>query len=320
MIWPSRLRRRLRALLRKEEIDREMDEEMRLHIEMEAEELVRTRGLSPEDARRRARLAFGGAERFREEGRDARGVRLVDETLADLRHAARACVKRPGFAAATTLTLALGIGASTAVFSVVYGVLLKPLPFHEPGALVSVRHNEPTIGTMNHGPGTYFVYRDQQRSFEAIGAWEAGRVSITGQGEPEQVEALAVSSTTLPLLRVQPLLGRPLTAQDDAPGAPRRALLSHGYWQRRFGGAATVLGKTMQIDGAPAEIIGVLPPSFRFLNEDPAVVLPLPLDPATANDVMFDFQVLARLKPGVTLEPANADQGRMITLLPQGFE
>lgn len=244
---------------------------------------------------------------------------MLEELLADLRHATRICVRRPGFAAATMLTLALGIGASTAVFSVVHGVLLKPLPFEEPGELVSVRHQEPTIGVMNHGPGTYFTYRDNQRSFEAIGAWESDEATITGQGEPEQVEVLAVSSTTLPLLRVQPLLGRPFTAEDDAPGGPPRAILTHGYWQRRFGGEATVIGRTVEVDGAPAEIIGVLPPSFRFLNSDPAVVLPMPLDAATADDVMFDFQVLARLKPGATLDQANAEMERMITLLPQGF-
>ena len=319
MTWPSRLRRRLRALVRKEQIDQEMDEEMRLHVEMEAEELVRTRGLSPEEARRQARIAFGGVERFREEGRDARGVRVLEELLADLRHAARVCSKRPGFAAAAVLTLALGIGASTAVFSVVHGVLLKPLPFDEPGRLVSVRHQEPTIGVMNHGPATYFTYRDNQRSFEAIGTWESDEATITGQGEPEQVEVLTVSSTTLPLLRVQPVLGRPFSAEDDAPGSPPRALLTHGYWQRRYGGAETVIGRTLEVDGAPAEIIGVLPPSFRFLHGDPAVVLPMQLDPASATDVMFDFGAVARLKPGATLAQANTDVERMISLLPSGF-
>ena len=246
-------------------------------------------------------------------------VGVLGGWLADLRHAARACARRPGFTAATVVTLALGIGGSTAVFSVVYGVLLKPLPFDEPGRLVSVRHQAPALGVVNHGPGTYFTYLESQRSFEGIGAWEGGEANITGAGDPEQVEVLSVSSATLPLLRVQPVLGRPFTAEDDTPGSPPRAMLTHGFWQRRYGGAQTVIGQTLEIDGAPAEIVGVLPPSFRLLNRDPAVVLPMRLDPAEATAVEFDFGALARLKPGVTVDEANADLARMIRLLPEGY-
>jgi putative ABC transport system permease protein len=322
MTWLDRLRRRVAALLHKEEMDRDMDEELRFHIEMEAEELVRTRGLSPSEARRQAMLAFGGMERVREEGRDTRGVRVLEELLADLRFAARMCSKHTGFAAATVLTLALGIGASTAVFSVVYGVLLKPLPFPEAERLVSVLHRAPAVNLdeVNQGPATWFTYLDNQRSFDAIGAWESDEVSITGRGDPEQVEVLTVSHTTLPLLRVQPLVGRFFRAEDDAPGSPPRAVMSYGYWQSRFGGAEDVVGQTLEVDGVPAEIIGVLPSSFRFLDSDPAVLLPMGLDRAEATSFGFDFQVLARLKPGVTLAEANADVARMIPLLPPAFE
>jgi putative ABC transport system permease protein len=322
MAWLNRLRRRLRALARKEEIDREMDEEMRFHLEMEAEELVRTRGLSPQEARRQAMRDFGGVERFREEGRDARGVRVLEELLADLRFAARMCSKHVGFTAATVLTLALGIGASTAVFSVVYGVMLKPLPFQESERLVSLLHRAPAVNLdeVNQGPATYFTYLDNQRAFEALGAWESNEVSITGGGDPEHVEVLTVSHGTLPLLRVQPLLGRLFRAEDDAPGSPPQAVLTHGYWQRRFGGDGRVVGRTIQVDGVSAEVIGVLPPSFRFLDEDPAVLLPMGLDRAQADQVEFDFQLLARLKPGVTLAQATADVGRMIPLLPPALD
>jgi putative ABC transport system permease protein len=322
MAWLNRLRRRVRALARKAEIDREMDEEMGFHIEMEAEELVRTRGLSPQEARRQAMLAFGGLERFREEGRDARGVRVLEELLADVRFAARMCSKHLGFATATVLTLALGIGASTAVFSVVYGVLLKPLPFQEAERLVSLLHRAPAVDLdeVNQGPATYFTYLDNQRAFEALGAWESDEVSITGGSDPEHVEALTVSHTTLPLLRVEPVAGRLFRAEDDAPGSPPQAVLTHGYWQRRFGGAESAVGQVIEIDGVPAEIIGVLPSSFRFLDMEPAVLLPMGLDRARADRIEFDFQVLARLKPGVTLSQATADVARMIPLLPPALD
>ncbi|HEX3274202.1 MAG TPA: ABC transporter permease [Gemmatimonadales bacterium] len=321
MVWLNRLQRRVRALRHKAALDRDMDEELRSHIEMEAEDLVRTRGLSPVEARRQAMLAFGGMERVREEGRDARGVRLLEESLADIRFAARMCSKHIGFAAATVLTLALGIGASTAVFSVVYGVLLKPLPFPSPDRLVSLLHRAPAVSLdqVNQGPATYFTYLDNQRAFEGIGAWDADEASITGRGEPEHVEVLNVSHATLPLLRVQPLVGRLFRAEDDAPGHPPRAVLTYGYWQGRFGGAADVVGQTLQVDGVAAEIIGVLPRSFRFLDRDPAVLLPMGLDRSQATGLEFGFQALARLKPGVTLAQANADVARMIPQLPQAF-
>ena len=239
----------------------------------------------------------------------------------DVRYAMRMAVRRPGFAAGAVLTLALGIGATTAIFSVVYGVLLKPLPFHESARLVSIAHRAPGINLplVFHGRATYFTYRDSGRVFEGIGAWETNEVSITGGGDPEQVEALTVSDATLPQLRVQPLLGRLFNAEDDAPGSPLRVVLTHAYWQRRFAGAQTVIGQTMDIDGQSAEIIGVLPATFRFLRTDPAVLLPMQLDRADATGVEFDFAALARLKPGVTIEDANADLTRMIALLPDGF-
>ena len=239
----------------------------------------------------------------------------------DARYALRMAIRRPGFSAGAALTLGLGLGATTAIFSVVYGVLLKPLPFHDSARLVSVMHSAPGINVplVNHGPATYFTYRDNQRVFEGIGAWESTEVSITGSGDPEQVEALAVSDTTLAQLRVQPLLGRLFDAEDNTPGTPLRAILTHGYWQRRFGGAQTVLGQSIEIDGSTVDIIGVLPSSFRFLRTDPALVVPMQLDRADAAGVEFDFQALARLRPGITIDDANADIARMIPLLPEGF-
>ena len=237
----------------------------------------------------------------------------------DVRYAARVFSKQPAFAAAAVLTLALGIGATTAIFSVVYGVLLKPLPFHEPERLVSLQQIAPHGAGTNHGPGTYLTYRENHQVFEGIGAWDPTEVSITGGGDPERVQGLLVSASTLPLLRVQPILGRAFSAEDDTPGAPRRVMLTHGYWQRRFGGADNIVGQQLVIDGRPAEVIGVLPASFKFLRTRPAIVLPMPLDVNAPRGISFGFQALARMKPGVTLAQANADVARMISLLPPTF-
>src|SRR5262245_21116642 len=174
----------------------------------------------------------------------------------DMRYAGRVFRKQPGFAAAAVLTLALGIGATTAIFSVVYGVLLKPLPFQDPERLVSLKQVAPHGAGTNHGPTTYLTYRENQQAFEAIGAWDPAEVSITGAGDPERLQALLVSSSTLPLLRLQPTIGRLFDAQDDTPGNPLHVMLTYGYWQRRFGGADDVIGQTLVIDGRPAEVIG----------------------------------------------------------------
>jgi putative ABC transport system permease protein len=244
---------------------------------------------------------------------------VTSDLWQDLRCAARIFWKQPAFAATAVLTLALGIGATTAIFSVVYGVLLKPLPFHEPERLVTLRQHAPHGAGTNHGPATYLTYRENQRAFEAIGAWDPTEVSITGAGDPERVQALLVSAATLPLLRVQPVLGRLFRAEDDMPGAPLRVVLTNGYWQRRLGGAGNVVGQLLAIDGRPAEVIGVLPSSFKFLRTRPDIVLPMPLDVNANRGISFGFQALARLKPDVTLAQANTDVARMISLFPPVF-
>jgi predicted permease len=241
------------------------------------------------------------------------GGRLLTDLTQDLRYAARMLRMRPGFAAVAILTLALGVGATTAIFSVVYGVLLKPLPLHEPDRLVGLYHSRSGDGTslVRQGPATYFTYRDHNRVFEDVGAWNSIQVSITGRGEPERVEALSVTDGTLPLLRVQPVLGRLFSKEDDAPGSPPRVILTYGYWLRRFGGAEDVIGHSLRIDDTPREIVGVLPSSFEFLRTDPEVLLPMRLDRANVW-LVFYFRAIARLKPGVTFADANADVARMI--------
>ena len=329
--WSREVRTRLSSLHLSPTREAEIVDELSQHLDDRYRELL-AGGTSPDEAARLTLVEFRSGHALAQHMAPLRQSHAptpatpaaptgmwVSDLGQDLRYASRMFRKQPGFTATAVLTLALGIGATTAIFSVVYGVLLKPLPFHEPERLVSLLHTVPD-GSRNHGPATYFTYRDNQRAFETVGAWESNDVTITGRGEPEHAFVLSVSDGTLPLLRVQPVVGRLFNAADDTPGSPLRAVLTHGYWQRRFGGDDGVIGQSLNIDGAPAEVIGVLPASFKFLRETPALLLPMQLDRAEADHIEFDFQVLARLKPGADLAQANADVARMIGLLPPMWE
>jgi predicted permease len=330
--WAPHVRVRLASLRLSPTRETEIVDELSQHLEDRYRELI-AGGTSPDEATRLALADFQSSTLL---GHKMAALRqghvtaphtlgaptghMVSDLWQDVRYAVRIFCKLPAFAATAVLMLALGIGATTAIFSVVHGVLLKPLPFHEPDTLVSLSHHAPHgVGTV-HGPATYLTYRENQQAFEAIGAWDPTEVSITaGGGNPERVEALLVSATTLPLLRVQPVIGRVFGTEDDTPGNPLRVVLTYGYWQRRFGGAENIAGQTVAIDGRQSEVIGVLPASFTFLRTRPEIVLPMPLDSTAPRNISFGFQALARLKPGVTLAEANADVARLISLLPPAF-
>jgi predicted permease len=329
--WPREVRERLSSLRLPPAREAEIVDELSQHLDDRYRESIAA-GMSTEDAAHAALALFQSGNVLAQQMASLRQSQIPPRITPgaptghpfrdfgqDLRYAARTFSKQPGFAAAAVLTLALGIGATTAIFSVVYGVLLKPLPFDEPDRLVSVRQFAPHGAGTNHGRATFLTYRETQQVFEGIGAWDPAEVSITQFGEPERVQALLVSSATLPLLRVQPAIGRFFSVEDEAPGSPLRVILTHGYWQRRFGGARSVVGRRLVIDGTPGEVIGVLPASFTFLRTRPEVLLPMELDVAAPRWISFGFQALARLKPGVTLAQANADVARLISILPPVF-
>src|SRR3954451_3380041 len=221
------------------------------------------------------------------------------------------------FTAITLLTLAIGIGANTAVFSVVEAVLLKPLPYPKADELVFVSHS--ALGIKLHdvrmAPFTYFVYREDARVFQDIGLWSRDSLSVTGLAEPEQVDGLDVTDGTLPILGVQPVLGRTFSLKDCSPGNPETTLLSYGYWQRKFAGDQGVVGRSIRIDGKPHEIIGVLPKGFQLGGRDAALVIPFQFDRAKTRLGNFSYQGVARLKPGVTAEQASADLARLIPVM-----
>jgi putative ABC transport system permease protein len=234
----------------------------------------------------------------------------------------RRFTRAPMFTSTVLLTLAIGIGANTAVFSVVNGVLIKPLPYPRAEELVAIWHSAPGVvgfkeGTVNVSPTMYFSYRDEGRVFEQLGIWSRGGVTVTGLSEPEQVRSLSVTHGVLDAVGVPPALGRSFSREDDTPGTPETVLLTHGYWQRRFGGDRLVLGRTITIDSKPRTVVGVMPDGFRFLDADTDVILPHRFDRSRLFLGNFSFQGIARLKPGVTLAHANADVAR---ILPIWFE
>ena len=319
-----RLRNRIwswvRAVARRTRMEREMDAELRFHIEAFAEDLVRG-GMARQEALRRARLEFGGIERAKEECREARAVDFIDSLLQDLRFGLRMLGKTPGFTAMATLTLALGIGANTAVFGVVNSVLLKPLNYPKAAELVALHQVAPGaagLADFENGlllsPSMYFTYAEQNHAFQSLGVWVTGTANVTGVAEPEQVRTVELSDGVLQTLSVPPEIGRWLSPADQVPGGPERVMLSHGYWQRRFGGDRSAVGRNLTVDSRPREIVGVLPPGFRLVDAEFDVIVPLAFDRGKLILAGFGYQGIARLKPGVTLAEADADLTRMLPI------
>jgi predicted permease len=226
------------------------------------------------------------------------------------------------FTAITLLTLAIGVGANTVIFSVVEGVLLKPLPYPHAEQLIGVWHTAPAIQmiNLNMAPSLYFTYREQNTTLQDVGAYAGDAVNVTGAGEPEHVRGLDVTDGTLPMLGVTPALGRLFTRKDDSAGSPETVLLSYAYWQQKFGGASSVIGSSITLDGRTRQIIGVLPKGFQFLDyEDAAIIMPFQWDRSKVKLGHFSQEGVARLKPGVTMEQASADLARLIPVANRSF-
>jgi len=241
---------------------------------------------------------------------------------SQLKQVLRRLGRAPMFTAFTLITLAVGVGGNTVVFSVLEGVLLKPLPYPKPDELIGVWHTAPGINIkdLNMAPGNYFIYREQNQSFQDVGVYQGDSVSVTGLAEPEQVDALDVTDGTLSLLGIPPMQGRLFTHQDDSPGSPDTVILTYGYWHKKFGGSSSAIGQSLTVNGTPREIIGVLPQRFHFLDwSDRAVILPLKWDRNKTFLGNFSYEGLARLKLGVTMEQASADIARMLPIVSRTF-
>jgi putative ABC transport system permease protein len=304
---------RLRASLRRGKVEREMDAEMRFHLEMETAENIR-RGMSEEEARRTALRSFGGVEQVKESYRDLSRFRWIEGLWQDARYGARMLRTQPGFTLVAALTLSLGIGANTAIFSVVNALVFNPLPYPDPQRLVWVtnvfRGDELIGGDM------YFTFQAESKTFDHLAAYIAGTRVLRGQGEPEQVNTVVATASVFPAIGVPPWLGRVFTPEEDQPGVPPVVVLSHDYWRRRFSGDPSIVGQSATFGKESWQVIGVMPPGFRFLPEYRIggmadVWVPYALDKRRELDgkgaSIIEGGVFGRVKPGVSVEQARAE-------------
>jgi putative ABC transport system permease protein len=304
-----------RNYFRRSKADREWREEMEAHIEMATDEFL-AEGMTPEQARAAALKQAGNLIARREEIYTMNGLGL-DSIGSDVRYALRGLRHQPTFTITALLTLALGIGANTAIFGVIDSILIRPLAYPHAEALVGIWHTAPGFGNFGENlectPSMYFTYRDENRTFEHFGVWGSSGATVTGTAEPELPRALLVTYGVLDALDVQPLLGRWFSQADDTPGTPETVILTYGYWQRRFGGDQSIIGRRLTINSKPTMVIGVMPQQFRF-GRDPELILPWRFDRSQVFLGDFSYQGIARLKPRVTIAQANADEGRMLKI------
>jgi predicted permease len=303
--WFYTMPLRLRSLFRRRQVEAELDEELRYHLERKIEEYI-AQGLAPEQARYAAFRAMDGLEQRKEECRDMRRLNGIENLFQDLRYGLRMLAKSPGFTAVAVLTLALGIGANTAIFTTVNTVLLESMPYPDPDRIVQLMLFSTCCG---HGAASvpeFIIWRAQKNVFQEIAANDSNRggVNLTGGESPEQLMALHVSADYFPVFGAKIEMGRTFSADEDRPGGPRIVVISSGLWHRRFGGDRGLLGKTLLLGGEPHVVIGVLGPGFAA---DPVaeIWLPLQADLDSTNPGHF-LRVAARLQPGVTLEMARA--------------
>ena len=289
--------------------DQEMSDEMAFHIESKTRELVEG-GMSETDARFEARRRFGSVLKQKEAGHEIRTGRFFEDVLRDARVMGRGLRRTPGFTLAVVLTLALGIGANTAIFSIVDQVLLRPLPYPEGDNLAMVYEARNSNSHNSVSPATWLDWQRDNHTLESVAAWAAGRsATLTGAGEATRLGVQAVSAEFFPLLRVPPMLGRTSNEDDDRPNAPDVVVMSHRLWQTRFGGDRNVVGRFIQLNDTPTQVIGVMPPGFRFVYHDIDAWVPLQLDrnaPWRESGGRF-INVVARVKAGTGIATARAD-------------
>ncbi len=306
---------RLRSFFRARGADAELDDELQFHLEQQIEENL-ARGMTRQEARDAALRAIGGITQIKEQCRDTRGLHWLENLANDLRYAIRALRQSPGFLTVAVLTLALGVGANTAIFSVINAVLLSPLPYADPDRLVMVKEVLPLIAPAPiavSGPDIYQIQK-LNHVFEAVGGMRIWTYELSGIAEPQRVIANRTSSDLFKVLGVQPLLGRPFTDEEE-PIGHHVVILSYRLWQQRFGGDRNVLGRTVDLDREPYTIVGVMPRSFIFplpgIGQGPAadVWVPLALTKEELSDIgdNFNYAVFARLKPKMAITQANAD-------------
>jgi predicted permease len=320
MTLGSRLRSWLRMIVQRSRVESEMDAELRFHMEAYADDLVR-RGVAREEALRRARLEFGGVERAKEECREARGASFIETLVQDIRFASRILRKSPGFTAVAVLTLAVGVGASAAVFSLVNAILLKPLPYPDSSRIVLPELISPpgvNLGSeyFPWGQAQFRMLTRDTHPFQTVSAFQNDTFNLTAAGEPASLDGFRASQEFFPALGVSPVLGRAFTAEEDQPGHEYEVILSDRLWHDRFAADHGILGRTVELNGSAYTVVGVMPAGFAFpraeempssfnFPREPQLWVPLAI-PAEPKPGLSELAVIGRLKPGVTVAQAQA--------------
>jgi hypothetical protein len=287
----------LDRIFRRRQLRDELGEELRGHVEEKTEQLMRLENLPRTEARQAALRAFGNPALVETRSREVWQWPRLESVLADLNLTRRRLIKSPGFATTVLLTVAIGIGANTAVFSVVNSVLLKPLPYPDSNRLVSLWLNAPGaagLASFQNGlplsASMYFAFSENNRSFQSLGIWTANKANVTGLARPEEVSVVFVTDGVLEALGVPPLTGRELTAADQVPNGAMNVVLGYGYWQRRFGGDRSVIGRTIVIDSITRTIIGVMPRGFRIVDQDFDILTPFAFERNKQQLSRFAYQ------------------------------
>lgn len=316
--WFLQLRAALRSILRWRHAEHELDEEIRYHVERQIEEGLKA-GLAPDEARYAALRAMGAIEKSKEESRDLRRGRLVSEFLGDLRYAGRALRRTPGFAALAILTMAVGIGANTAVFSVVNGVLLKPLPYADADRIVTLSSSNVTTGQINPlvTLANFRDWRDQSSAFEAMATYRGGEAPVTPGDTAEYARHANVDVQLFRVLGIEAFIGRTFSKEDALPSDHPVALISHAYWQTRYGGDPGILKRTIRVGAGVRPIVGVMPPEFHFPNRTD-VWTPQP-DPRAPSRTNHSFLAVARLKPQASVQSAQTELNTIAARLEQQY-
>src|SRR5579859_5930976 len=299
---------RFNSLFNKRRQDEDLSAELESHLHLHIEDNLRA-GMTPEEARRQALIKLGGVEQIKEKYRDRRGLPWLEDLLRDIRFSLRMLRKNLGFTLVAVLTLSLGIGGNTAIFSVVDQLLLRPLPYPNGEQLLTIYESWSGENRNDVSPANWLDWQRENRTLQGLAAWHTINATLTGVGEATRLNAQVVSSEFFPLLGVKPLLGRTLSKEDDQPNAPSVAVLSYQLWKRRFAADPHVIGRVIQMDDKPAEIIGVMPADFRFVYEDNDLWLAYRLDrnrPWRETSGRF-INIVARLKTGTTMAAARAD-------------
>lgn len=306
--------------LSRDRLNQDWGDEFASHIDIATDEYI-ARGMPPAEAAAAARRRFGNRTLQREQIYQMNTIAFLDTLMRDVRYGLRMMARNPGFTLIAILTLALGIGANTAVFTVINSVLLRPLPYPHQEELVAVKQRAPGaagLASITDGlrlsASMYFTYSEQNRAFQSLGAWFNGNASVTGRFEPEQVRVGLVTGGVLEALGVRPLAGSWFSKDDMSPRAPRTVMLNYGYWQRRFGGDPSVVGRELIVDAISCRIVGVMPRGFRLVDTETDIIAPLQFDRAQVILAGFGFRGIARLKQGVSIEQADADLARMLPI------